>query len=134
MATDMPAEVTIERVYVIEGVYAPDAAETRPRVRPQHLARIAQLMAEGTVIVHQAEPGDARFAQLDVATGQLLDDATEVWFVSDQHDAVGVCLFDEILQFANAETFGQTFRNLDWRFDIFARDIGSLRCARERAR
>jgi uncharacterized protein YciI len=64
MATDMPAGVTIERVYVIEGMYAPDAAETRPRVRPQHLARIAQLMAEGTVI----EAG----GYLDLSTSLIL--------------------------------------------------------------
>ena len=49
MATDMPAGVEVERVYVIEAMYAPDAAETRPRVRPQHLARMAQLIDEGVV-------------------------------------------------------------------------------------
>lgn len=50
MATSMPSGVTIEPVYVIEATYAPDAAETRPRVRPQHLARMAQLMDDGVVI------------------------------------------------------------------------------------
>lgn len=50
MANDLPPGVGVERVYVIEATYAPDAAETRPRVRPQHLARIAELMAQGTVI------------------------------------------------------------------------------------
>jgi len=50
MANDMPGTVTIEPVFMIEGTYAPDAAETRPRVRPQHLARLAELMAEGVVI------------------------------------------------------------------------------------
>jgi uncharacterized protein YciI len=50
MATDIPAGVEIERVFVIEATYAPDAAETRPRVRPQHLARIAELMEQGVVI------------------------------------------------------------------------------------
>ena len=49
MATDMRDGVSIEKVYVIEGTYAPDAAETRPRVRPQHLARLARLMDEGIV-------------------------------------------------------------------------------------
>ena len=49
MATDMPDGISIEKVYVIEGTYAPDAAETRPRVRPQHLARLARLMDEGIV-------------------------------------------------------------------------------------
>src|SRR3954451_18590234 len=50
MATDLPANIHIERVFIIEATYAPDAAETRPRVRPEHLARIADLMAQGIVI------------------------------------------------------------------------------------
>jgi uncharacterized protein YciI len=50
MAHELPAGVEIERVYIIEATYAPDAAETRPRVRPQHLARIADLMARNVVI------------------------------------------------------------------------------------
>lgn len=50
MANDLPAGVEIERVFVIEATYAPDAAETRPRVRPQHLGRIAELMEQGVVI------------------------------------------------------------------------------------
>ena len=49
MANDSPAGVEIEPVFVIEATYAPDAAETRPRVRPEHLARIAALMDEGIV-------------------------------------------------------------------------------------
>jgi uncharacterized protein YciI len=50
MATDLPPGVAIEPIFVIEATYAPDAAETRPRVRPEHLARIAKLMEEGVVI------------------------------------------------------------------------------------
>ena len=50
MATDIPAGIEIERIFVIEATYAPDAAETRPRVRPEHLGRIAKLMKEGVVI------------------------------------------------------------------------------------
>jgi uncharacterized protein YciI len=50
MATDIPAGIEVERVYVIEATYAPDAAETRPRVRPQHLAGIADLKDRGVVI------------------------------------------------------------------------------------
>jgi uncharacterized protein len=50
MANDVPAGIEIEPVFVIEATYAPDARETRPRVRPQHLARIADLMAKGVVI------------------------------------------------------------------------------------
>jgi uncharacterized protein YciI len=50
MASDIPAGIEIERVFVIEATYAPDAAETRPRIRPEHLARIAKLMEEGIAI------------------------------------------------------------------------------------
>jgi len=41
---------SIEPIWVVEATYAPDAAETRPAVRPEHLARIAQLKAEGTIL------------------------------------------------------------------------------------
>ena len=50
MATDIPAGIEVERVYIIEATYAPDAAETRPNVRPQHLAAIAELKDRGVVI------------------------------------------------------------------------------------
>ena len=49
MAGQIPDGISIEKVYVIEATYAPDAAETRPRVRPEHLKRIARLMDEGIV-------------------------------------------------------------------------------------
>ena len=50
MAGDIPQGISVEPIYVIEATYAPDAAETRPAVRPKHLARIAELMREGRVI------------------------------------------------------------------------------------
>jgi hypothetical protein len=40
----------LEDVWVVEASYAPDAAETRAPIRPQHLARMARLKAAGTVI------------------------------------------------------------------------------------
>ncbi len=45
-----PDGVSIETVYVVEVSYTPDAAEKRPAVRPEHLARIARLMDEGRLI------------------------------------------------------------------------------------
>ena len=49
--TDQPAPAhSLENVWVVEATYAPDAAQTRPAVRPTHLARIARLKAAGTVI------------------------------------------------------------------------------------
>ena len=49
MANEIPAGIEVERVYVVEATYAPDAAETRPRVRPEHLTRIAELKRKGIV-------------------------------------------------------------------------------------
>jgi uncharacterized protein YciI len=40
----------LEDVWVIQATYGPDASELRAPVRPQHLARLARLKAEGTVI------------------------------------------------------------------------------------
>ena len=50
MASDLPPDVAIETIYVIEAVYGPDAARLRPPVRPEHLERIARLRDEGVVI------------------------------------------------------------------------------------
>jgi uncharacterized protein YciI len=49
--TDQPTPAySLEEVWVVQCTYAPDAAETRPAVRPQHLARMARLKAHGIVI------------------------------------------------------------------------------------
>ena len=63
MSDDVPA-YSIEPIWVVEATYAPDAAETRPAVRPEHLARIAQLRADGTIL----EAG----GYLDLSTALLL--------------------------------------------------------------
>jgi hypothetical protein len=42
--------VSIEDVYLVECTYTPEAAERRPAVRATHLARVAQLRREGTLI------------------------------------------------------------------------------------
>jgi uncharacterized protein len=48
--TELPDGISIETVWVIEATYAPDAAETRPAFRPEHLARMAELQAAGVVV------------------------------------------------------------------------------------
>lgn len=50
MATEIPAGLAIEPIFVIEGVYGPDAAERRPPVRAQHLHRMAELRDRGIVL------------------------------------------------------------------------------------
>ena len=56
MAHEIPDGIVMEPVFVIEASYAPDAAETRPAHRPEHLARIAALREAGVVIEAGAYP------------------------------------------------------------------------------
>jgi uncharacterized protein YciI len=50
MAGEIPDGLVIEQIWVVEATYGPDAAERRPAVRAQHLARIAELRASGTIL------------------------------------------------------------------------------------
>ena len=50
MAGEIPDGLSIEQVWVVEATYGPDAVERRPAVRAEHLARIAELRAAGTII------------------------------------------------------------------------------------
>jgi uncharacterized protein YciI len=51
MVGEMPEGLGVESVWAVEADYAPDAAERRPAVRGEHLARIGRLMADGTVVM-----------------------------------------------------------------------------------
>jgi uncharacterized protein len=46
----IPDGVAVEPIYVVEVSYSADAPEKRPAVRPEHLSRIARLLAEGRLI------------------------------------------------------------------------------------
>ena len=48
--SEIPAGVKIESVFLVEARYTADAAEKRPAVRPEHLARMVELRAAGTII------------------------------------------------------------------------------------
>jgi hypothetical protein len=50
MSNEIPAGVRIEHVFLVEAQYASDAAETRPAVRPEHLARVVKLREAGTIV------------------------------------------------------------------------------------
>jgi uncharacterized protein YciI len=50
MSSDIPAGVKVEPIFLVEARYTPEAAERRPAVRPEHLARMARLRDEGTII------------------------------------------------------------------------------------
>lgn len=68
----IPDGVSIETVYVVEVSYTADAADKRPAVRPEHLARVARLLDEGRLI----EAGgflDLRSAMLIVRAAREAD-------------------------------------------------------------
>ncbi len=51
MTTDLPSDIAIEPIWLIEATYAPDAAETRGPFRARHAARLADLMDAGVVVI-----------------------------------------------------------------------------------
>jgi uncharacterized protein YciI len=50
MPGEIPVGLAVEQVWVVEATYGPDAVERRPAVRAEHLGRIAQLRAAGTIV------------------------------------------------------------------------------------
>jgi uncharacterized protein YciI len=51
VASEIPEGLTIENMWAIEATYSPDAAQRRAAVRYEHLIRIGQLQAAGTVLL-----------------------------------------------------------------------------------
>lgn len=49
-STEIPPDVQIEKVWLVEAQYTPEAAERRPAVRPEHLTRVARLIREGILL------------------------------------------------------------------------------------
>jgi uncharacterized protein YciI len=47
---DIPDDVEIETIWVVEVPYTPEAPERRPQFRRAHLTRIARLIREGRVV------------------------------------------------------------------------------------
>ena len=47
---EIPPGVTVERIFVVEADYGPEAERLRPASRPEHLARIAELLRDGTLV------------------------------------------------------------------------------------
>lgn len=46
-STDLPK---VEQIWVVEATYAPDAAQRRGEFRAEHLARVVELKAAGTLL------------------------------------------------------------------------------------
>ena len=50
MSNEIPDGVQVEKVWLVEAQYTPEAAERRPAVRVEHLTRIAELRRQGVFI------------------------------------------------------------------------------------
>jgi uncharacterized protein YciI len=48
--SEFPPGVDIEKVFLVEAQYTPQAPERRPAVRAEHLARIAELQRAGAIV------------------------------------------------------------------------------------
>ena len=48
--TDLPPDIEIEPVWLVEGIYGPDGAETRVPFRAEHIRRAAERIAEGVYV------------------------------------------------------------------------------------
>lgn len=48
--TDLPSDITLEPVWLVEATYAPDGAEIRTPFRAEHLRRCADLLDAGTYV------------------------------------------------------------------------------------
>jgi uncharacterized protein YciI len=97
---DLPENVGIEQIWLVEATYAPDAAERRRPFRAEHLMRLAERIAEGTIV----EAG----AFTDVSASVVLVRATS------EEEALALC-YDDVY-FRNgvwvavrARSFGRVF-------------------------
>ena len=66
MDPELPPDVVLERVFFVEGILAPDAAELRRPVRAKHIARLAELRDAG-VLVEAGSLGDMSASVLIVS-------------------------------------------------------------------
>ena len=99
--TELPTDVAIEAVWLVEATYAPDAAETRGPFRARHLARLADLRDAGVVI----------------ESGAFLDVSSSVMLVRAADEAAALDIARADIYVANgiwveirARPFGRVFR------------------------
>ena len=48
--TDLPPDIEIEPVWLVEGIYGPDGAEARVPFRAEHIRRAAERITEGVYV------------------------------------------------------------------------------------
>jgi uncharacterized protein YciI len=76
-SSEIPPGVSVEPVFLVEAQYTSDAAARRPAVRAEHLARIVQLMRDGTVVAGGAY-SDAMTSSLLLVRAEDTDAALAV--------------------------------------------------------
>jgi len=101
--TELPSDVTIESVWLVEATYAPDAAEMRGPFRARHLARLADLRDAGVII----------------EAGAFLDVSSSVMLVRASNEAAALDIARADIYVANgiwveiqARRFGRVFRSV----------------------
>ena len=94
--SELPAGVGIERIFVVEGHYASDAAARRPPVRSEHLARVAEGLRAGRVVAAGGLEDLSRSLLLLRAADEA---AARAWAQADVYIRSGVWSSVEILPF-----------------------------------
>ena len=94
--SELPAGVGTERVFVIEGTYASDAAERRAPVRAEHLARVAAGVQDGRVVMAGAYD-DMRASLLLLRADD--EAAARAWADADVYCGSGVWVSVEVRPF-----------------------------------
>ena len=77
--SDLPDDVRIETVYLVEVPYTAEASDRRPQLRPEHLSRIARLMRAGRVI----EAGGCLDFSKAVLLGRAADEAEALALIDE---------------------------------------------------
>jgi uncharacterized protein YciI len=87
VTADLPPDVAIEAIYVVEVDYTPEAAERRPAVRAEHLAHIAELRNAGVIV---EAGGHADFSTALLLVRAASPEAAIALFADDIYVQAGV--------------------------------------------
>ena len=83
--SDLPSDVTIEPVWLVEATYAPDAAETRVPFRAEHLREAARRLAAGVY----------------VEAGAYTDVSSSIFIVRAESEAAAIALVGDDVYLRN---------------------------------
>jgi uncharacterized protein len=94
--SELPEGLGTERVFIIRGTYAPDAAERRVPVRAEHLTRVAAGVRDGRVVMAGAYD-DMRESLLLLRADD--EAGARAWADADIYGRSGVWVSVEVLPF-----------------------------------